>query len=93
MVVNEITAHALLMTGVDDKKREVHGMAQHGGKVVVHLRYGSRFHSPVISHREVDGYVTVVFEKMGIFRSHHHAASGRGDLLGGDAQEDTTTLS
>ena len=56
MVVNEIKTQALLVTGVADKKSEVHGTAQRGGKVVVHLRYGSRFYSPVISHREVDGY-------------------------------------
>ena len=51
MVVNEITVHALLVTGVDVKKSEVHGLTQRGNKVVVHLRYGSRFYSPVISHR------------------------------------------
>jgi indolepyruvate ferredoxin oxidoreductase beta subunit len=56
MVVNKITVYALLVTGVDDKKSGVHDMAQRGGKVVVHLRYGSRFYSPVIRHREIDGY-------------------------------------
>jgi len=91
MVVNEITVHALLVTGVDVKKSEVHGMAQRGGKVVVHLRYGSRFYSPVISLRKVD--VTVAFEKMEVFRSLHHAAGVRGGLSGGHVQADTTALS
>jgi indolepyruvate ferredoxin oxidoreductase beta subunit len=62
LLASEITAYALLETGADVKKSEVHGMAQRGGSVVAHLRYGDRVYSPLISPGEAD--VAVAFEKM-----------------------------
>lgn len=62
LLASEITAYALLETGVDVKKSEVHGMAMRGGLVVAHLRYGVRVYSPVISPGEAD--IAVAFEKM-----------------------------
>jgi indolepyruvate ferredoxin oxidoreductase, beta subunit len=48
LLASEITSSALLMAGFDVKKSEVHGMAQRGGSVVAHLRYGEKVYSPLI---------------------------------------------
>ena len=48
LLASEITAYALMEAGFDVKKSEVHGMAQRGGSVVAHLRYGAKVHSPLI---------------------------------------------
>ena len=48
LLASEITSSALLSAGFDVKKSEVHGMAQRGGSVVAHLRYGEKVYSPLI---------------------------------------------
>lgn len=48
LLASEITSSALLAAGFDLKKSEVHGMAQRGGSVVAHLRYGEKVYSPLI---------------------------------------------
>ncbi|MBI4634572.1 MAG: indolepyruvate oxidoreductase subunit beta [Deltaproteobacteria bacterium] len=48
LLASDITSAALLGAGFDVKKSEVHGMAQRGGAVVAHLRYGAKVYSPLI---------------------------------------------
>ena len=48
LLASDLTSAALLATGFDVKKSEVHGMAQRGGAVVAHLRYGQKVFSPLI---------------------------------------------
>jgi indolepyruvate ferredoxin oxidoreductase beta subunit len=48
LLASELTTSALLSTGMDVKKSEVHGMAQRGGSVEAHLRYGKKVYSPLI---------------------------------------------
>jgi indolepyruvate ferredoxin oxidoreductase beta subunit len=48
--------------GYDVKKSEVHGMAQRGGSVTSHVRWGERVHSPLITPGEVD--FLVAFERL-----------------------------
>lgn len=62
LLASEITAYALLATGLDAKKSEVHGMAQRGGSVVAHLRYGDKVYSPLIDPGCAD--FVVAFETM-----------------------------
>ena len=62
LLASELTAYALLAAGFDVKKSEVHGMAQRGGSVTAHLRYGARVYSPLISPGEAD--IVVAFEMM-----------------------------
>lgn len=45
---SSIVAAALLESGYDVKTSEVHGMAQRGGVVSSHLRFGSRVASPLL---------------------------------------------
>lgn len=62
LLASELTALSLLTMGLDVKKSEVHGMAQRGGSVVAHLRYGKKVYSPLISPGEAD--ISVSFEMM-----------------------------
>jgi len=62
ILASEITAYALLKAGFDVKKSEVHGMAQRGGSVVAHLRYGERVFSPLIERGTAD--MLISFELM-----------------------------
>jgi indolepyruvate ferredoxin oxidoreductase beta subunit len=48
LLVSEILAEVCMDAGYDVKKSEVHGMAQRGGSVVSHVRYGTKVYSPLI---------------------------------------------
>jgi indolepyruvate ferredoxin oxidoreductase beta subunit len=45
--------------GYDVKKSEVHGMAQRGGDVTTHFRFGKKVYSPLIKYGEVDYLVSM----------------------------------
>ncbi len=62
LLASEITSLALMRAGFDVKKSEVHGMAQRGGSVVAHLRYGKKVYSPLIEPGTVD--IEVAFEML-----------------------------
>ncbi len=51
---SEVCGWAALMGGFHVKKSEVHGMAQRGGSVESHLRFGDRVLSPLIPKGKVD---------------------------------------
>ena len=61
-LASEITARALLASGMDAKKSGVHGMAQRGGSVEAHLRYGKKVFSPLIEPGTAD--LLLAFEIM-----------------------------
>ena len=60
LLASELTAQAQLAAGFDVKKSEVHGMAQRGGSVEAHLRYGEKVYSPLIEPGAAD--ILVAFE-------------------------------
>ena len=60
LLASELTAYAQLAAGFDVKKSEVHGMAQRGGSVEAHLRYGEKVYSPLIDPGTAD--ILVAFE-------------------------------
>ena len=62
LLASELTAYAQLEAGFDVKKSEVHGMAQRGGSVEAHLRYGERVYSPLIEPGTAD--IQVAFEEL-----------------------------
>ena len=55
---SEICAFAALFEGFHVKKSEVHGMAQRGGSVESHLRFGKEVFSPLIPKGRVDYLVS-----------------------------------
>jgi indolepyruvate ferredoxin oxidoreductase, beta subunit len=54
ILASNILGQVLLNAGYDVKKAEVHGMAQRGGDVTTHFRFGSKVYSPLIKQGEVD---------------------------------------
>ncbi len=56
--------------GYDAKVSEVHGMAQRGGSVVTHVRFGDRVFSPLIEEGRAD--ILLSFEKMEALRWIHY---------------------
>ncbi len=54
LLASEIISSVLMREGFDVKQSEVHGMAQRGGSVVAHLRYGKKVYSPLIEPGEAD---------------------------------------
>ena len=54
LLASEILSLGFLKAGFDVKKSEVHGMAQRGGTVSSHVRYGSKVYSPLIKKGDAD---------------------------------------
>jgi indolepyruvate ferredoxin oxidoreductase beta subunit len=50
----EVTGWAAIFAGFHAKKSEVHGMAQRGGSVESHVRFGEQVFSPLIPKGEAD---------------------------------------
>lgn len=60
LLASEVISSVLMHSGFDVKQSEVHGMAQRGGSVVSHLRYGEKVYSPLIEPGDAD--IEVSFE-------------------------------
>ena len=69
LLASEVLGEAFLAGGYDVKKSEVHGMAQRGGAVTTHLRYGPKVFSPLVEPGSAD--LLVAFEKMEALRFAH----------------------
>ena len=63
---SDILSAVLMKSGFDVKKSEVHGMAQRGGCVSSHVRYGKKVYSPLTRKGDVD--VMLSFEKLETLR-------------------------
>ncbi len=74
LLASEVLAEAFLRSGYDVKKSEVHGMAQRGGAVTTHLRFGPKVYSPLIEPGTAD--LLIAFEKMEALRFVHYLAPG-----------------
>jgi len=66
ILASKILTEALVHAGFDVKKSEVHGMAQRGGSVLSHVRFGSKVFSPLVKKGEGD--VLLSFEQLETLR-------------------------
>ena len=71
ILASEILSEVALEGGMDVKKSEVHGMAQRGGAVSSHVRFGSKVYSPLIGVGEAD--VILAFEALEAVRWAYYA--------------------
>ncbi len=62
LLASRILGNLALAQGFDVKLSEVHGMAQRGGSVVTHVRFGEKVYSPVIDEGSAD--ILLAFEKL-----------------------------
>jgi indolepyruvate ferredoxin oxidoreductase beta subunit len=54
ILASNILGEVFLKAGYDVKKSEVHGMAQRGGDVTTHFRFGKKVYSPLIKYGDAD---------------------------------------
>jgi indolepyruvate ferredoxin oxidoreductase beta subunit len=54
VMATELISEVAMTAGYDVKKSEVHGMAQRGGPIASHARYGKNITSPMIGRGEAD---------------------------------------
>jgi indolepyruvate ferredoxin oxidoreductase beta subunit len=54
ILASEIISEVMMRAGHDVKKSEVHGMAQRGGSVSSHVRFGPKVYSPLIKKGAAD---------------------------------------
>jgi indolepyruvate ferredoxin oxidoreductase beta subunit len=66
VLAGDILCQVMMTSGLDVKKSEVHGMAQRGGSVTSHVRFGQKVYSPIAGKNDVDFLVS--FEKMDTLR-------------------------
>jgi len=74
LLASEVLGEAFLRSGYDVKKSEVHGMAQRGGAVTTHLRFGPKVYSPLIEPGRAD--LLIAFEKVEALRFAHYLRPG-----------------
>jgi indolepyruvate ferredoxin oxidoreductase beta subunit len=67
ILASELLSGVLIAAGYEVKKSEVHGMAQRGGRVVSHVRFGPKVYSPIIVKGEAE--ILVGFEMAETLRS------------------------
>ena len=67
LLSSRILGNVALDLGYDVKLSEVHGMAQRGGSVVTHVRYGEKVYSPVIDLGRAD--IIIAFEELEAIRA------------------------
>lgn len=72
VLASNIICEAAMLSGLDVKKNEVHGMAQRGGSVVSQVRIGDKVHSPLVPDGATD--ILVSFEKCEALRYAHYLA-------------------
>jgi indolepyruvate ferredoxin oxidoreductase, beta subunit len=58
ILASDILCSVFHEAGYDVKKSEVHGMAQRGGDVTTHFRFGKKVYSPLIKYGDVDYLVS-----------------------------------
>lgn len=71
---SELLALAAIHAGHDVKQGEFHGVAQRGGAVFSHVRFGDRVHSPMARRESVD--FMLALEKLEALRYAHFVKPG-----------------
>ncbi len=66
LLASNLIADCAMKAGFDVKKSEIHGMAQRGGSVVSHVRFGENIASPIIRKGEAD--IILSFEELEAIR-------------------------
>jgi indolepyruvate ferredoxin oxidoreductase beta subunit len=80
LLASTVLAAVGIQAGFDAKKAEVHGMAQRGGSVSSHIRWGEKIYSPLIGKGEADFLISL--EKLESLRYLDMLHSGAVSLVG-----------
>ena len=74
ILAGRILAKCALESGFDVKSNELHGMAQRGGSVTCHVRFGDKVFSPMIPSGEAD--LMLAMEELEALRYLSHMKKG-----------------
>ncbi|MHB1315279.1 MAG: indolepyruvate oxidoreductase subunit beta [Christensenellales bacterium] len=74
LLASRVLGDVAMRQGYDVKMSEVHGMAQRGGSVVTHVRFGNKVYSPLVDACTAD-YI-VAFEWLEALRYLHFLKKG-----------------
>jgi indolepyruvate ferredoxin oxidoreductase beta subunit len=74
ILASELLAMAAMAAGHDVKQGEFHGVAQRGGSVFSHVRFGERVHSPMAPRGSVD--YLLALEQLEALRYAHFVKPG-----------------
>ena len=74
LTLSDLVVRAAVRSGYDVKQSEIHGMAQRGGTVSSHVRFGRKILSPVID--EGTAHLLVALEKLEALRYLHFLSPG-----------------
>jgi indolepyruvate ferredoxin oxidoreductase, beta subunit len=66
LMASKVIGQAAMIRGLAVKQSEVHGMAQRGGSVVTHVKFGEKVNSPLVEKGEAD--IILAFEKLEALR-------------------------
>lgn len=66
ILASKVLSGVVQKNGLEVKVSEIHGMAQRGGSVVTHVRFGREIASPIIPQGEAD--IILAFEKLEALR-------------------------
>lgn len=69
LLTSKIIAETAMLQDFDVKQSEVHGMAQRGGSVISHVRFGKKVYSPIVSEGDAD--LLIGFEPLETARYIH----------------------
>ncbi len=89
LLASEILCAAAIAAGNDVKKSEVHGMAQRGGSVSSHVRFGEKIYSPLVEKGNAD--LILAMEKLEGLRWVPYLAPG-GKLVACDLEINPMTV-
>ncbi len=90
LLTSHVVGNLALSLGHDVKMSEVHGMAQRGGSVVTHVRFGPLIHSPLIEPGTAD--ILLGFEKLEALRWLHYLKEGGTVIVNDQAIDPMTVL-
>ncbi len=74
LMASKVLAECALVSGLDVKQNEVHGMAQRGGSVISFVRIGDQVYSPVVLPGTAD--ILISFEPLEALRYIHYLKPG-----------------
>lgn len=63
ITITQILAETALLEGYDVKTSELHGLAQRGGSVETHFRFGKEIYSPLIDDGEADLIISLEIQE------------------------------
>ncbi|GAB5046259.1 indolepyruvate oxidoreductase subunit beta [Thermodesulfovibrio sp. TK110] len=79
VLASRIIAHVAFQSGYDVKESEIHGMAQRGGSVISHIRFGDKVFSPQIPAGEA--HIMIALEELEALRYIQFLKNGGAVIL------------